>query len=106
MGGVSVPNSEQTDGWVQYLVLPADVRRVCHVVAPVLRPDLVLLFGQELQLLVTRLHVLVQAAQVVLTPLGVFLSREEHQCERKPGQPARSVRKKQRCALTQTQGER
>lgn len=51
------------------------------MVAPILRPDLVLLFGQELQLLVRRLHVVVQAAQVVLTPLGVFLLREEHQCE-------------------------
>lgn len=57
------------DVWLQYLVLPADVRRVCHVVAPVLRPNLVLLLRQELQLLVTRLHVVVQAAQVVLTPL-------------------------------------
>lgn len=54
---------------VHYLVLPAGVRRVWHVVAPVLRPDLVLLLRQELQLLVARLHVVVQAAQVVLTPL-------------------------------------
>lgn len=56
-------------GGVHYLVLPADVRRVRHVVAPVLLPDLVLLLRQELQLLVAGLRVVVQAAQVVLTPL-------------------------------------
>lgn len=56
-------------GGVRYLVLPADVRRVRHVVAPVLLPDLVLLLRQELQLLVAGLRVVVQAAQVVLTPL-------------------------------------
>lgn len=59
-----------------YLVLPAGVGRVEHVVAPVLSPDLVLLLRQEQQLLVTRLHVVVEAAQVVLTPLGVFLQEK------------------------------
>ena len=59
--------------WMRYLVLPAGVRGVRHVVAPVLLPDLVLLLRQEQQLLVRRLHVVVEAAQVVLTPLGVFL---------------------------------
>lgn len=71
------------------------------MVAPVLRPDLVLLFGQELQLLVRRLHVVVQAAQVVLAPLGVFLLREEHQREEKT-RPTSSFRQEEAALCSQT----
>lgn len=55
------------------LVLSADIRRVGHVVAPVLLLDLLLLFIQEHQLLLAAMHVLVQAVQVMTAPLGVVL---------------------------------
>ena len=56
-----------------YLILPADVRRIHHVVAPVLLFDFPLLLHQVGQLLVAALHVVIQAAEVVPAPLGVIL---------------------------------
>lgn len=56
-----------------HLVLPPDVWRVHHVIAPVLLDDLFLLFVQKGQLLVAALHVFIQALQVVVPPLGVIL---------------------------------
>lgn len=57
------------------LILPADVGRVQHAVAPVLFLDLLLLFVEEGQLLVAALHIVVQGVQVVPTPLGVVLDK-------------------------------
>lgn len=47
------------------------------MVTPVLLFDLILLFCQEVQLLVAALHVLVQAIKVVTAPLGVVLRRNK-----------------------------
>lgn len=55
------------------LILPADVRRIHHVVAPVLLLDLVLLFTQELQLFVAALRVIVETVQVLAAQFGFFL---------------------------------
>lgn len=60
------------------LVLPADVGRVHHAVAPVLTLDLVLLFHQEAQFLGAALHVVIQAVEVVAAPLGVVLLEKSH----------------------------
>lgn len=56
------------------LILPAGVWRVHHAVTPVLLFDLVLLLRQEVQLLLTAVHVFVQIAQVMPAPLGVVLN--------------------------------
>lgn len=56
------------------LILSAGVGRVHHAVTPVLLLDLVLLLRQEVQFLLTAVHVFMQAFQVMATPLGVVLS--------------------------------
>lgn len=63
------------------LILPAGVWRVHHAVTPVLLLDLVLLLRQEAQLLLTAVHVLIQAVQVMAAPLGVVLSATSRQAQ-------------------------
>lgn len=59
--------------WSAHLILSADISMVNHLITPVLFKDLVLLLPHVCHLLLTVLHVVVQAVEIVRSPFWVIL---------------------------------
>lgn len=59
--------------WSAHLILSADISMVNHLITPVLFKDLVLLLPHVCHLLLTVLHVVIQAVEIVTSPFWVIL---------------------------------